>query len=171
MRVLVASDGHLPPEPAAELAVRLAGSDGTVILFTAVEIPRSLLESLRSVYENVQAGAPVDTDAEYVRAATAQPRVGASWPGDDVFLERYVSDQTHLRLDPIARAVRERGVEPEVEGVEGEDAAGAVTSAVERHGAEVLCVGSHGRGRFEGLIGSVGMKLVRRSPVPVLVVR
>ncbi len=172
MRVLVASDGHLPADTAADLAVRLAGPDGTVILFTVVEIPRSLLESLRHVYETVQGGEPpVDTDAEYVGVPTAESRLAASWPGEDAFLERYVSDQTHTRLDPIAEAVRERGVEPEIEGAEGEDPAGSVIEAVERHRAEVLCVGSHGRHRFEGLIGSIGTKLIRRSPVPVVVVR
>lgn len=172
MRVLVASDGHLPADTAAELAVRLAGSDGTVILYTVIEIPRSLLDSLRHVYETVQGGEPpVDTDAEYVGVPTAQPRLGASWPGEDAFLERYVSDQTHSRLDPLAQAVRERGMEPDLEGAEGEDPASSVVEAVERLRAEVLCVGSHGRHRFEGLIGSISTKLVRRSPVPVVVIR
>lgn len=171
MRVLVASDGHLPADTAAEMAVSLAGPDGSVILYTVIEIPRSLLDSLRHVYETVEGGAPVDTDAEYVGVPTAEPRLGSSWPGEDAFLERYVSDQTHSRLDPIAQAVRERGMEPILEGAEGEDPASSVVEAVERHRAEVLCVGSHGRHRFEGLVGSISTKLVRRSPVPVLVIR
>lgn len=171
MKVLVASDGGLPVDPAADLAVSLAGGDDPVVLFTAVEIPRSFLESLRAAYDETTTTERVDTDAEYVQAAATGHRLSSAWPGDDVFIERYVSDTTHRRLDDLAEAIRTRGGEVELAGVESEDPAHAVLVAVEEHGADVLCIGSHGTGRFEGLVGSVGTKLVRRSPVSVLMVK
>ena len=41
----------------------------------------------------------------------------------------------------------------------------------EEIGADVVVVGAKGKNAFQGLLGSTGAKLVRRSPVPVLVLR
>ncbi|MGZ8784831.1 MAG: universal stress protein [Acidimicrobiia bacterium] len=37
--------------------------------------------------------------------------------------------------------------------------------------ADVLVIGTHGRGRFEGLLGSTGTKLARLAPCTVILVR
>ncbi len=171
MRVLVASDGDLPAERAADFAARLAGPDGSVRVVTAIEVPRSVLESLRAAYEEFGRAEPIDADAEYVAVGAMPGRTSPSWPGDDTFIGRYVRDQTELRLGALTGALQSLGVEPETVGVESEDAATAVLDQVAAFQADVLVVGSHGRGRFEGLLGSVGTKLVRRSPIAVLVCR
>ena len=61
----------------------------------------------------------------------------------------------------------------DVQPVLVEDAAavdGIVRTAVDR-GADLIVVGSHGRGGFQRFVlGSVAAKVVARSPVPVLVV-
>ncbi len=169
MKVLVASDGDLPADSAAELAIRLAGGDGTIRVMTAIEVPRSVLESLRSVYQSTAPSPPVASDAEYVATTSPSSPDIPGWPGDDTFIERYVSDQTNQRLTPIAEAIEGRGARADVLGVEAEDPARAVMDQIESFNADVLVVGSHGRGRFEGLLGSVGTKLVRQSPVTVVV--
>lgn len=171
MRVLVASDGNLPARRAAEFAIRLCGDDGTIRILTAVEVPRSVLASLRSAYEEVHPGAPVDTDAEYVSAGTTAARVGPGWPGDDTFIDRYVRDQTALRLEALRSAVEELGGETEVIGLESEDPTGTVLAQIDEFAADVLVIGSHARGRLDGMLGSVGNKLIRRAAVPVLVCR
>lgn len=171
MRVLVASDGNLPAADTAELAVRLAGPDGEVILMTAVEVPRKLLDSLRHAYEQVAPSSRIDTDAEYVSAQTPELTMERGWPGDDAFLDRYVTDQTTARLADLESEIRNRGLEPERVGVESEEPAEAVLDAVKELQADVLVIGSHGRGRLEGLLGSVGTKLARRSPVSVVLCR
>ncbi len=171
MRVLVASDGNLAPERAAQFAARLANSDGSVRVVTAIEVPRSLLDSLRAAYEDFERATPVDADAEYVSVGAVPGRVKPSWPGDDAFIDRYVKDQTQLRLGPLAGALQRLGLSPETVGVESEDPSRAVLDQVVAFEADVLVIGSHGQGRFEGLMGSIGTKLVRRSPVPVLVCR
>ena len=169
MRVLVASDGDLPVERATAMAVGLAGPDGAIKLVTAVEVPRSVLESLRSVYEQVQRAPQVDTDAEYVSASSLPAAVSPSWPGDDTFIDRYVMDQTTERLGALHTAMTAAGVAVEVAGIESEDPTHTVLDQVAAFEADVLIVGSHGRGRFEGMLGSVGTKLVRRCPISVLV--
>lgn len=171
MQVLVASDGNLTVDTTAEFAERLAGSDGEVTLYTVVEVPRTLLEDLRKVYENVEPGPPVDTDAEYVSVSAAVPHMGPGWPGDDAMIRRYVDDVTARRLGPLAEALATRGIRHRVVGEDAEDATRAILDTVERLEADVLCIGARGLGRFEGLLGSTSSKLVRRAPCPVLVIR
>ena len=56
-------------------------------------------------------------------------------------------------------------------GIEGENAARSILEAVEAHDVDVLCIGTHGLGRFEGLLGSTSPKLARRAACSVLLVR
>jgi len=72
---------------------------------------------------------------------------------------------------PIVDALRAHDVEASGTAREGDDTATDIIDLADELGAEVIVVGSHGHGGFQGLLGSTGSKLVRRSPVPVLVVR
>ncbi len=171
MHVLVASDGNLPIDTTVQFVTRLAGSDGEVTLYTVVEVPRTLLEDLRRAYEDIEPAPPVDTDAEYVSATSATPHLAVGWPGDDTMITRYVDDVTERRLGPLRDALAAHGIEPSVVGEDAEDAARAILGAVDRLGADVLCIGARGLGRFEGLLGSTSTKLARRAPCPVLIIR
>jgi len=55
--------------------------------------------------------------------------------------------------------------------VESEDVDEALIALIHELDIDVLVVGSHGGNAFAGLLGSTGSKMVRRSPVPVLVIR
>ena len=69
-----------------------------------------------------------------------------------------------------ARAA-EAGVDLETESVVGRPAR-AIVDYAEEHGVDHVVVGSHGRdGISRVLLGSVAETVVRRSPVPVTVVR
>jgi nucleotide-binding universal stress UspA family protein len=47
----------------------------------------------------------------------------------------------------------------------------AIRAAAERAGAQVICMGSHGRsGLSAALTGSVAHAVLKRSPIPVLLV-
>ena len=86
-------------------------------------------------------------------------------------LERHQREQA----DSILEAARERaeaaGVEIETDQVVGSVSRSIVTY-IEEADVDHLVVGSHGRtGASRILLGSVAEKLVRRSPVPVTVVR
>lgn len=170
MHVLIATDGTLDATKAADFASALAGTDGSVTVLTMVEINRNLLRDLRSLFGERVLDA-THQDAEYVGLQPeAGTTVGADWPGDDEMLTRYLDDQKTMRTSELVAALEAAGLTPDVIVREGEAASGIVAGATDI-GADVICIGSHGKGLFEGLLGSVSTKLARRSPTPVLIIR
>lgn len=170
MHVLVATDGRMHVDQATDFAARLAGPHGQVTVLTVVEIPRRLLEELRQVMGE-QPEVRVDADAEYVETTPPDGSPPRGWPGDDAMIARYLEDKRIQHAEPIVEALRARGVEARGNAIESEHPAIAIVEAVVDLGADVLIIGNRGQGRFQGLLGSTGTKLVRRSPVPVLVLR
>ncbi len=74
-------------------------------------------------------------------------------------------------LDQAVERARQAGVTATKVLSRG-DVAGTILREVEQRGADLIVVGSLGRGRMARLLmGSVADKLVRGAPVPVLVVR
>jgi len=170
MHVLIATDGSLDATKAADFASALAGTDGAVTVLTMVEINRNLLRDLRSLFGERVVDA-TRQDGEYVGLQPqAGATIGADWPGDDEMLGRYLEDQKTLRTSELVAALEAAGVTPDVIVREGEAASGIVAGATDV-GADVVCIGSHGKGLFEGLLGSTSTKLARRSPTPVLIIR
>lgn len=170
MHVLVATDGGLDPGQAAEFATRLAGEGGRITVLTVVEIPRRLLSDLRRVWGE-QSDVGTIADSQYVDTPAVTPPAPPGWPGDEAILERYLVDKRIQCADPIVNAVVLRGAAAEGMVLEGEKPAAVITETLTELDADVLVVGSHGQGLFQGLLGSESTKLVRRSPKPVLVIR
>jgi nucleotide-binding universal stress UspA family protein len=169
VHVLVATDGQLDPEDVATYAAPLAGPDGRVTVMTAIALPRRLLAELRSLWGE-EPSRTVDGDAEYV----AVSRTGAEpfgWPGDDVMIDRYLNDKRVEYTGPVVQALDAAGVKAEGAVVECEDVASAIIGHAADNGVDVIVIGSHGQGRFEGLLGSTGTTITRRAKVPVLVLR
>lgn len=170
MHVLIATDGTLDPDTTAPFATALAGEGGTITVTTVVEINRNLLRDLRELFGERHFDSS-HQDAEYVGMSPKTGiSVGADWPGDDEMLTRYLNDQREARTGQLAAALREAGADPEVQVLEGE-AAPTIISLIGEIGVDVVCVGSHGKGLFDGFLGSTSTKLARRSPVPVLIIR
>ena len=170
MHVMVATDGSLDPETTAELVANLAGKDGQVTVFSAVEVPRQLLHDMRT--------ATADSNDELARAFTVEYRAEQAdappvshWIGDDAVVESYVSRKVGDRTNGLAAALRARSVDHTVVGVEAENPARTILDAVDEHSVDVLCIGTHGLGRFEGLLGSISTKLARNASCSVLLVR
>lgn len=170
MHVLIATDGHLDAEVGAELATRLAGPDGEVSILSIVEVPRRLLMDLRRAFGDVSPEA-ISVDRETVDVRQTLHTEGSAWPGDDAMIERYLTDQRKARTYKLVAALEAKGITPTVVVREGEQPAGDILRAVDQLGADILCVGSHGGGLFEGLLGSVGTKVTRMAPCPVLLIR
>lgn len=170
MHVLVATDGILDPEEVATFAGPLAGEGGTVTVLVVVEIPRTLLEDMRAAYGQESAintfGLRQEVGAPAARAD--QPK---SWPGDDSVIERYLSDRLKRGASPIVDFLNERGIEAEGVVVEHENIGDGILEQVTDRDADVLVIGSYGQDAIHGVMGSIGTKVVRRSPKPVLLIR
>jgi len=170
MHVLVATDGHLDAEQSADFATRLAGADGRVTIISIVEVPRRLLTDIRAAFGDVSPEA-ITVDRETVDVRQTVHTEGSGWPGDDAMIERYLADQRRERTSKLVAALEAKGVTPSVDVREGEQPASELMRAIAELKADVLCIGSHGGGLFEGLLGSVGTKLTRNAPCPVLLIR
>lgn len=168
MHVMIATDGSLDAERAAALASRVAGPEGRVTVFTVVEVPRELLSELRAAAG--PAVDPVDIDPAYRRTQAEDAPVG-HWVGDDAFVDNYVHRVVATRTDDLVAELEAARVRTEAVGVEGESASRSVLEAVQSRKPDVLCIGTHGLGRFEGLLGSLSTKLSRHAPCSVLLIR
>ena len=170
MHVLVATDGSIDIEKTARFANALAGSDGNTTVVTIVAIPRQLLPELRTKW-----GAPaevhVDTDDEYVGSPDPSGSLARSWPRDDAMIDQYLGDKRIAHCKPMSESIRALGGQAESDAKEGHDVADGLMEFAAELEIDVIVIGSHGHGRFQGLLGSTGAKLVRRAKRPVLVIR
>jgi len=170
MHVLIATDGTIDVTEAGKFGSALAGPDGRVTVLTIIEVNRNLLRDLRAIYGE-RHPARTDQDAEYVGIRSSDSEVDASWPGDDEMISRYLDQQREQRTSTLASELDRLDLEVEVIAREGEDPASSIVAHATELGVDVMVLGSHGSGLFEGLLGSVGTKLARRAPCPVLVLR
>ena len=170
MYVMVATDGSLDTDQTAVLASRIAGRDGRVTVCTVVEVPRQILNEMRRAAAPEPDLSDVEVDVEY-RRTQATDTAGGSWIGDDAFVENYVGRVVATRTDDLVAALEASGVAVDVLGLEGENASRSVLEAVTEHAPDVLIVGTHGIGLFEGLLGSLSTKIARLAPCSVLLLR
>ncbi len=74
-------------------------------------------------------------------------------------------------LERTAAPLRESGFEVEVDAIRAEEVAQGLAGVLTRSGAGLLVMSTHGRGGVARLLlGSVANRMIRSSPVPVLVV-
>jgi len=102
-----------------------------------------------------------------VRSLRAPGRAG---PGAPMLEVEELEGPEHIVEAAAARA-RDAGVDASPRSAHG-DIVACISDAAVTLGAELLVVGSRGRGAVSGaMLGSVSQALVRRSPIPVTVVR
>ncbi len=82
-------------------------------------------------------------------------------------VEREVRQKLQASIPADAQA---RSIETLIESVEDFDAVQAIVKAIERHGPDVVVMGTHGQGAMSTLFGSIARAVVRRTPCPVLIV-
>ena len=169
MHVLVATDGVLDPEEVATFAAPLAADGGTVTVLVVVEIPRTLIEDMR---EAMGQQSPDDTlPLRTEGAAAQQATTPRSWLGDDVYIQRYLNDRLRRGAGPIVDLLNAMGIKAEGVVVEHEKPADGIVEQVSALDADVLIIGSYGQDAIHGVLGSIGTKVVRQSPKPVLLIR
>ena len=150
------------------VAPHAEGSAVTVL--TAVEIPRRLLADLRAVYGE-QPRPHVDSDGEYVGLTPSKSVIDPDFPGDDAMIEQYLTNQLEERTGGLVKALQEAGMAVEVEILEGENGAKLILDYLRAKKADLVVLGTKGRGLFEGMIGSTGTKVARHAPCSVLLLR
>lgn len=170
MQVLVATDGSMDPAAAAAFASSLAGPDGATTVATIVRVPRTMLTDLRAKF-GPQLPPTVDAGVEYVGTTQAEEPVPRGWPGDDAIVAQYLGDKRIERCRPIVEAIRASGGTAESTVREGDDVADDLMALVNELAADVIIVGARSGGTIPNLLWSIGAKLVRHSPCPVLVIR
>ena len=164
---MIATDGSLDPERTTSAAAGLAGDDGRITVLSVVEVPRAMLADMRRA---VVDGDDPGRDVEF-RSAREDHYPVTHWVGDDAVVERYVHDQVESRTTELVAALDRAGLAHELVGIEGENAARSVLERVVSDEVDYLLIGTHGLGRFEGLLGSTSTKLARRAPCSVVLVR
>lgn len=170
MHVLVATDGTINIDLAAEFAFALAGDGGATTVATIIHIPRQLLPELRAQWGDPRP-VHIDSDAEYVGVPPATGTVARGWPGDDAMIDQYLGNKRDENCGPITEAIRRLGGTAESLAREGIDTTEGIMAVAAEFDAGAIVVGAHGRGAFQGLLGSTGSKLVRRAKRPVVVLR
>lgn len=170
VHILVATDGQLDATATAEFAARLAGPEGRVTVLTVVEVPRTFLRDMR-VDWGASEGTGLIADDGFVATTAVLREAPRGWPGDDALIERYLRDKKKLHTAPIVAALRSANVDTDASVVESENVSRTIIDQCVELGAEAVVIGSHGRGVVQGLLGSNGTKIVRRSPIPVLLIR
>ena len=169
MHVLVATDGTLDAVTTSEFAKNLAGTDGRVTVLAVVEVPRAFLRDMRLQWGGTDSSGVFPGD-EYVETPAVPREAPRGWPGDDALIDRYLDDKLELYTAPLVAALADRGLAAEKRVVESENVAKTILDQIIELDADVVIIGSHGQGLFQGLIGSTGTKVVRRSPKPVLLI-
>ena len=150
MNVLIATSGALSPEPAARMAARLAGDDGTISVATVIEVPRSFLDELRTEGWN-----PLDDERD---------------ARQDAVIARYVEERGKPVTDPVLAALRNLGIEAAVSYLEGDDVAKTIGAAAEGMGADVIVLGATKPIFDESSWEPVSLRVVQNGTMPVVII-
>ena len=177
MNILVATDGTLEPDRAADAVARWYVDGDQVTVFTVMNVPTEFLRGLGN--SGVREAAQIALEAGQTLGAgdrAAERLIGSMTPKtspktDSPVLHAMASSAAD-RTRPIVRALSDHGIKAKGtwRGTEGKTA-NTILAKAKEFGADLLIIGSHGLGQFEGLLGSTGTKLVRLSPSSVLVIR
>lgn len=180
MEILIATDGTLDPDSAAEAVGRWYKDGDKVHVFTAMNVPVEFLARLSeggvkqasdiALAAGHQLGAG-DRAAE--RMATRQPgQAGLPVASSDTPVMAALRETAHARTAPVVAALSDAGIPAQAAWLTTEGkTAQTIIHAIRQHNAELVVIGSHGFGKFEGLLGSTGTKLVRHAPANVLIIR
>ena len=178
MHILVATDGTLDPAKAADAVARWHQDGDEVTVFTAMNVPTDFIDHLgvpgikEAAHVALEAGQGIgDRAAEQLKVPE---RHSASSPTSPTAapVVRALASNANERTAPVVAALKERGVAATAAwSTTDNKTAKEVITQVRRHDTKLVVIGSTGQGRFEGLLGSTGTKLVRHSPASVLVIR
>ena len=176
MNIIIASDGSLDPEVAATAVQRVYEEGDSVTLVTVLDFPRKFLESYGEALGVREVAAIADEvgpgTLNFASGAKAAERLASQRKRPDIPVIAYFEAWAARRLNPLRDALNSRGIDAKKTWYKTEGkTASDILRAADDIGAELLIIGSHGRGRFEGLLGATGAKIVRRANSDVLILK
>lgn len=152
MHILIATAGVLPTGPVADLIKQILPESGQVSIVTVIEVPRPFLDGLES--ENWH---PFGEESERSDQESA-------------FVDRYVEERGNKLIEPVAAALRSRGIEPNGIFIEGTDRAAAICQTAEQVEADLIVMGATRRLFDEGTWESISGQVMQRTHLPLLLV-
>ncbi len=180
MHIFIATDGTLDPKAVSDTVCRMYEEGDEVTVFTAINLPRETLRDFGAAagVEEVVLVADAVGPGMLAFASGAKaaerlaPREQPATKEDTERVAQYFAAAARRRLGDIAAALAERGVEVNTAWSHTDNqTARTILEAAAQADADLLVIGSHGRGGYEGALGSTGTKLVRRAPMNVTVIR
>jgi len=177
VNTLVATDGVLDPDFVVEALSRFCRDDDKVMVFTAINVPSDFLRGLGAA--GIQGAATIAHEAGATLGAgdrsaeRLMPVSSTTVPRDSESpMVSALAATAHSRTRPIMEALKEKGIKAKaLWQVTDNRTAKTILTAAKVHDADLIVIGSHGAGKYEGLLGSTGTKLVRRAKANVLVLR
>lgn len=179
MKILIATDGHLDPEATSDLVGRIHTDGDTVVVLTVIDHPGEILRNFADF------GAWKDTDQILGEAGPGATGFGSggvaasrmskrdrAMKGQPLTLDNYfIETATSLQASLLA-TLEDAGLVVERKWAPTERrTARTILDVVADEDAGILVIGSHGGGKFEGLLGSTVTKLIRQASIPVMLVR
>lgn len=177
MNILVATDGTLNSQTAADAVARWYTEGDVVTVFTALNVPTDFLRGLEK--SGISAAAQIAHEAGQTLSAgdrAAERLIGSMTPKPKAPTASPVlsamASTAAAYTKPIVDALKERGIEVKATWRTTESkTANTILAKVKDSNTDLLIIGSHGRGQYEGMLGATGTKLVRLAPASVLVIR
>ena len=177
MKILVATDGALDADKAADVVARHYQEGDSVSVVTALNVPVEFLTRLgasgvKAASEIAHAaGHPMSSGDRAAERLAGKPGATPA-PTSESPVTAALQATGKARVTPIVDALNDRGIEAKGAWRTTENqTARTIMQMVKMDDVDLLVIGSHGRGRFEGKLGSTGTKLVRHAPTDVLVIR
>lgn len=187
MNILVATDGTLDVQRVTDAVSRYYREGDRVFVFTAVNLPSDVLRQLGDTGVKaasqiaLEAGATLgagDRAAEHLmKTMSKKPKPGLDEPEragaklDSPVLSA-LAETANNRMRKLVKSLKEAGVEAGSFWRTTDNRTAKTTlSAMKECQTDLLVIGSHGHGKYEGRLGSTGTKLVRQASASVLVLR
>jgi nucleotide-binding universal stress UspA family protein len=178
MEILVATDGTLDADRAADAVARMWESGDTVTVLTVINIPTDFLRKLGDSGVKEASAIALEagqgfTSGDRAAERLSSPRSEQKMPAADTPVMRALASSADEKTKPVVAALAERGVKAGFRWLttDNKTARTILTAIKAKPEIGLVVIGSHGKGRFEGVLGSTGTKIVRRSPVSVLMIR
>lgn len=171
---------HHAPVNVAVVPMPIASEDaiGRIPEFKRVLVPTDFSElgndAIPYAYATLRRGATVKLIHVISPGELSGPPVPhyESKPSTEPQHKQLAADSLRKLHSLIPSLVEARGIVTNCEVIEGRDTGQVISQEAERFGADLICIGSHGRsGLAKAFLGSVAHAVIAHSKRPVLVIR